>query len=163
MVPISPPPSPRVNQIGGIEYFVPSEASVNPTNAILLALSDLPSYLDKVLNVLGLHTEARTSFITYWLPSFNKHTHIALRFLPQVSYERAAPLDITPSPDIVTRVFMLFCGIDNESLQYWKDCWAKQDEAELSMWRDLVDVDKAKALDEKLFRVLEWGGMEINV
>ncbi|KAK7693275.1 hypothetical protein QCA50_002842 [Cerrena zonata] len=145
-----------------MEYFVPSETSVSPLNALLLSIADLPKYLDKALNALSLHTEARTSFITYWLPSFLKHTHIAIRFLPQVSYERAAPLEVTPSPDVVTRIFMLFRGVDDDALSQWTDRWARQDDAELGMWRDCVGVDLDKALNEKLFRVLEWGGMEVD-
>lgn len=47
------------------ECFSPKRASVTPTNSVLLPLSDLPSYLNCVLKGLGLHTEARTSFITY--------------------------------------------------------------------------------------------------
>jgi hypothetical protein len=41
------------------------------------------------------------------LPYFLKHTHIAFRFVSQVSYNRAARLDIVPMLDVVTRIFML--------------------------------------------------------
>jgi hypothetical protein len=29
------------------------------------------------------------------------------------------------------------------------------------MWKDVVGVDDAKIRDKKLFRVLEWGGLEV--
>lgn len=102
-------------------------------------------------------------FLRYWLPSFLKHTHIGLRFLPQASYERAAPLEVSPAPDVVTRVFMLFRGIhdDDELLSEWVDSRAQSSNAEFQKWREVVGVDLDKASDTKLFRVLEWGGMEV--
>jgi hypothetical protein len=137
-------------------------------------------YLDKALAALGLHTEARTSFITfvfriychlpflyfynfyrYWLPSILKHQHLAFRFLPQASYERAAPLEIYPSPDVTTRVFMIFQGVAEEDLQGWTaaSCRASEDVAH---WRKIVGVDLERSSDTNLFRVLEWGGMEVH-
>ncbi len=56
----------------------------------------------------------------YWLPSFNKHPHIALRFVPQASYEYAAPLEVSPKPDVLTRLFMLFGGVKTDELPRWK-------------------------------------------
>ncbi|KAJ6459124.1 hypothetical protein C8R47DRAFT_1244441 [Mycena vitilis] len=108
---------------------------------------------------LGLHTEARTSFITYWLPSFVEHKRVALRFVPQAAYETAAALDISPQPDVVTRVFMLFKGISDDALGEWEEAQSGDDDAE--RWRKVVGVDARRASDASLLRVLEWGGMEI--
>ena len=99
-------------------------------------------------------------FHSYWLPSFLKHKHIALRFLPQSEYEGAAPLDVTPTPDIVTRVFMLFMGVGNEAMEGWKEAKERASE-DVGFWAGIVDVDTQKASDAGLFRVLEWGGMEV--
>ncbi len=41
----------------------------------------------------------------YWLPSLLKHEYVALRFVAQSSYEKAAQMRISPTPDVVTRVF----------------------------------------------------------
>ncbi|KAL0065789.1 hypothetical protein AAF712_007277 [Marasmius tenuissimus] len=155
----SPPLSPRLNEFTGSK-FVPTDAQVTPEDSVLLSIQDLPQYLDKALHALSLHTEARTSFITYWLPSFLKHKYIALRFLPQVEYEAAAPLDITPTPDVVTRIFMLFRGVKHEVVADWKEAVERAAE-DHAFWRDVVNVDVDTASDESLFRVLEWGGMEV--
>jgi hypothetical protein len=48
-----------------IETFDPSRPSLSPGNSILLPIGKIPSYLDVALKALTLHTEARTSFITY--------------------------------------------------------------------------------------------------
>jgi hypothetical protein len=44
--------------------FEPGTAEVLPSESILLPAQKTTSYLDDALTVLGLHTEARTSFIT---------------------------------------------------------------------------------------------------
>ncbi|KAG8962927.1 hypothetical protein FRC00_008413 [Tulasnella sp. 408] len=140
--------------------FVPGTTKCSPHDSVALSVQDVPPYLEKALFALGLHAEARTSFITYWLPSFLKHEHIAFRFIPQVDYEASAPLDIEPKPDVVTRVFLLFEGIPSD----WLGCWEETRQrslADVSMWKGIVGVDDTRQSDWTLFRVLEWGGMEV--
>jgi hypothetical protein len=48
-----------------VETFDPSRPSLSPSDSILLPISKIPGYLDVALKALTLHTEARTSFITY--------------------------------------------------------------------------------------------------
>ena len=96
----------------------------------------------------------------FWLPYLQKHAYIALRFLPQAVYEASAPLSIEPKPDVVTRIFMIFQGV-SESDERWAELRARSNLDEGQRWRDAVGVDPSRALDASLFRVLEWGGMEI--
>ncbi len=49
-----------------------------------------------------------------------KHDFVALRFLPQASYEHAAPLDVEPKPDVVVRVFMLFKRVCEDEFDDWE-------------------------------------------
>ncbi|KAK0470992.1 hypothetical protein IW261DRAFT_1513954 [Armillaria novae-zelandiae] len=160
-LPPSPPSSPRLGQLHSdvICPFDPPRAELNDTNSVVLPASTTALYLDKVLTVLGLHVEARTSFITYWLPSILKHDFIALRFLPQASYEHAAPLDVEPKPDLVVRVFMLFKRVCADELDEWDGSLSRASE-NIEFWKDVVGVDCDGLKDEALFRVLEWGGME---
>jgi hypothetical protein len=89
------------------------------------------------------------------------HKFVALRFIPQAAYELSAPLDIVPKPDVVTRVFMLFKGVKEECIKdEWPNAVACVDKAVL-WWRDVVGVEADRALDPQLYRVLEWGGMEV--
>ncbi|KZV82374.1 hypothetical protein EXIGLDRAFT_843823 [Exidia glandulosa HHB12029] len=152
------PPSPPLEDAP--EAFNPAYAVMTPSNSVLIDVSDVPSYIDKALSAMTLHTEARTSFITYWLPAILKHKYIALRFLPQAVYEPAAPMHVTPIPDVVTRVFMLFRGIEAENIDDWR---ADALQASPETWKNVVRVDESKARDTSLFRVLEWGGMEVKV
>ncbi|KAF7293242.1 p-loop containing nucleoside triphosphate hydrolase protein [Mycena chlorophos] len=149
---LSPPQSPVLGASGAFRPALAKDAFQYATS-VALDVPDVPLYLDAALLDLGLDTEARTSFITYWLPSFVRHEHVLLSFIPQSSYEAAAPLSITPSPDVVTRVFMIFRGIDEGQ----RGLWAGKDQREVGMWRDVVAVpEKTRQADTTLFRVLEW-------
>ncbi|CAE6411005.1 unnamed protein product [Rhizoctonia solani] len=132
-----------------------------PSQSVLLPFDKVTGYIDDALLALGLHTEARTSFITYWLPDLSKHAFIALRFLPQDEYEKAAPLNITPIPEVVTRVFMLFRGVEESQIELWNDAM-DMERMDASVWKNIVGIDEAKVHDKSLFRVLEWGGVGVK-
>ncbi|KAI9453251.1 hypothetical protein BJY52DRAFT_1289875 [Lactarius psammicola] len=160
---VTPDASRATTPIADIETFDPARPSVNPGDSVLLPTSKVPGYLDVALKALALHTEARTSFITYWLPDMLKHEYVALRFVAQDAYERAAPMHITPAPDVVTRVFMLFRGVPAGDLGLWETASARAAGSDgARLWADVVGVDAARAADSGLFRVLEWGGMEVQ-
>jgi len=99
----------------------------------------------------------------YWLPSLLKHEYIALRFVAQASYEKAAQMSISPAPDVVTRVFMLFRGVRPDDVDLWAPAAARATaEDGATFWTEVVGIDAARASDRALFRVLEWGGMEVE-
>ena len=107
-----------------------------------------------------MHISPTYHVFRYWLPTILKHNHVALRFLPQSAYEQAAPLNILPVPDVITRIFMLFTGVDKELLPQWPQAQERACHS-VDFWKDVVRVDCTRSLDESLFRVLEWGGMEV--
>jgi hypothetical protein len=57
---------------------------------------------------------------------------------------------------------MLFRGISKEHLENWSNA-QMQAEKDVAWWVDVVGVDLARAGDMALFRVLEWGGMEVLI
>jgi hypothetical protein len=70
---------------------------------------------------------------------------------------------VSPTPDVVTRVFMLFRGVASADVQLWKSASALTSVVDdAASWTQVVGVDAARAHDVRLFRVLEWGGMEIK-
>jgi len=143
--------------------FDPLHPSITPLNSVLFeSVTSLIAYLDPTLNNLSVPTSARNDLITYWLPSFQRHRYIAIRFVPQREYEQSAQLTVEDvksgkRPDVTTRVFMLFRGVREAEVSNWKDEGLKADEVD---WRKVIGVMN-KATDESLWRVLEWGGMEI--
>lgn len=57
---------------------------------------------------------------------------------------------------------MLFEKVNPDHLQAWSNP-VKKAEEDVMFWRNVVGVaDRDKQLDEGMFRVLEWGGMEIR-
>jgi len=71
---------------------------------------------------------------------------------------------ISPTPDVVTRVFMLFRGVALGDLGLWEQAAARAAVAAedgATFWAQVVGVDAGRASDRGLFHVLEWGGMEV--
>lgn len=68
-------------------------------------------FLEEKLEKLGLNFQERNDFITYWLPELEKHKYNKIRFLG-AEYEKLVKLNITPEPDTLIRVFMIFKGLE---------------------------------------------------
>ena len=92
-----------------------------------------------------------------------KYQHVALRFLPQESFEAAAPMEATPRPDVVTRIFMVARGLDNEEAQRkeWAEASLRASQP-VEFWQRIVGMPLERALNSTVFRVLEWGGTFVN-
>ena len=60
-----------------VEVFNPSDARLSDNDSVVISVDAITPYLDAALKALGLHTEARTSFIT--LVQF---LHVHFRNLP---------------------------------------------------------------------------------
>lgn len=56
---------------------------------------------------------------------------------------------------------MLFKGVPASELSQWSTAIARGTGSLDVDWQDVVGVNPERALDASLFRVLEWGGMEI--
>ncbi|KAJ7113656.1 hypothetical protein C8R44DRAFT_630947 [Mycena epipterygia] len=71
-VPMTPPGSPLLGQLqvelrvaqSESESFSPTTCDLTSAHSVLLPVSAITLYLDETFRELGLHTEARTSFIT---------------------------------------------------------------------------------------------------
>ena len=68
---------------------------------------------------------------------------------------------VTPAPDVITRIFMLFRGVSDKDLNEWNRT-ASVKETKPEDWKDVVGVSSERASNHSLFRVLEWGGMEVK-
>ena len=75
---VTPDASRAATPVEDIETFDPSRPSLSPGDSILLPIGKIPGYLDAALKALALHTEARTSFITYarFLPLFFRRAQV---------------------------------------------------------------------------------------
>jgi hypothetical protein len=87
------------------------------------------------------------------------HEFIALRFLPQLECEAAAPLSISCSPDLVIRVLMLFKGLDAQVAVGW-DSPAPSFSQGAGIWKAIV-ASGTPSITEYSFTVFELAGMEV--
>jgi hypothetical protein len=103
---------------------------------------------------------------SYWLPDMLKYKYIAVRFLPQKAYERAAPLSISPQPISVTRVFMLWRALSAEDIEgnenIWRDVVSRASDMRVENWVEVVGAAFPPSSVDRKLRILEWGGMEVN-
>lgn len=97
------------------------------------------NFLQKKLAEIGLTPREYNEFIVYWLPKMQGNKYNLITF-QTAEYEKIAPLDITPKPDSMLRVFMAFKPLN-----------------------DKISVEKPviKPFVRKGFTVVEWGGTEL--
>ena len=101
---------------------------------------DTAEFLENSLRILGLNYKEANEFIIYWLPELEKHPYNLIHFSTK-EYEELAELTVTPAPDTVIRVFMVFKALDKP--------------VEI---KEQVLVPKSR----KGFTVVEWGGSEVK-
>ncbi len=97
-------------------------------------------FLQEKLEYLGLTAKELNEFIVYWLPQMHNNKYNLITFQTDV-YEQSAKLNISPKPDSMLRIFMVFKGLDE---------FVNIEEQELSLF------------ERNGFTVVEWGGIEIK-
>ena len=73
--------------------------------------SETVSFLEKELTKLGLNTQEKEDFITYWAPQMIKNNYNVISFQTKL-YTDSAKLTCTPAPDKTFRIFMAWYGTD---------------------------------------------------
>lgn len=99
------------------------------------------AFLEKSLTEMGFTSTEKADFITYWGPRMIQHEHLFLHFVYNEDCDEYATLDITPKPDHIARVYMI-----------WAPVSGKVNKAEQSLQR----------INRNGFTVVEWGGQETN-
>jgi len=97
-------------------------------------------FLRNTLEAMGLTPKEYSEFIVYWAPKMQKNKYNLITFASW-EYEDAAPLEISPRPDSMLRVFMVYKGL-NEPLD--------------------IQPQQIRPFERKGFTVVEWGGTEIK-
>jgi hypothetical protein len=89
---------------------------------------------------MGLTPKEYNEFIVYWLPQMQGNKYNLIHFEGE-KYEEIAKLNITPKPDSLLRIFMVYKALDKP-----------------------VKVEEQKVISFKRegFTVVEWGGTEIK-
>jgi len=76
-----------------------------------VAASDTSAFLEEYLSAAGLNDSEIDDFISFWLPILQRSPYNLISF-PNAEYSSRAALDISPTPDTVIRVYMVFIPLE---------------------------------------------------
>ncbi len=107
----------------------------------VVAGKDSAKFLQEKLAQLGLSEREANEMIIYWLPQLEKNVYNYIRFDLNDVMDEYMPLDITPKPDTIIRVSMVFKGLNTP----------------ISVREQQLPIAKREG-----FVVVEWGGSEIK-
>ncbi len=100
-------------------------------------------FLEKVLGQMGLSSMEQQDYITYWYPLMNKNEKNYVHFLFNEEYNEYASISVTPKPDNMFRVYML---------------WANAEGMEEIKLKDQV----IPSFKHEGFTLVEWGGSQLT-
>ena len=102
------------------------------------------AYLEEKLEQLGFNANEKTDFIIFWAPLMEQHDKTFVQFLVDEDYNDISTMEITPQPNNIRRVYILFTD-------------AKE------MEDHFIDQPlNFTGFDRNGFTILEWGGTELN-
>lgn len=101
---------------------------------------DTKVFLQNTLAQMGLTPKEYNEFIVYWYPLMKDNAYNLIHFAEK-QYTDQAPLTITPTPDAILRVFMVFKPLQEKIS---------------------IKPQTIKSFVRKGFTVIEWGGTEIK-
>lgn len=116
-----------------------SNTGVSPASGFMVAREEIESFLNDSLTQLGLTTQEKADFMEYWVSrmlNFDE-PYFYITFVGTQDFNKVAPLDITPKPDTLIRVFMYFDPV-NTPFQ--------------------VKEQTLSSVQRRGFTVVEWGG-----
>ena len=102
---------------------------------------DTAKFLEEKLELLGLNEREINEFIIYWLPKLESNKYNYIRFETNEVIDKYMPLQVTPTPDNIIRVYMVYKPL-NKSV--------------------LVKEQTIKTPSRSGFTVVEWGGSRID-
>lgn len=116
-------------------------AAVSTDEGFIVKGSETVAFLEKQLSEMGLSEREQTDFITYWAPRMSGNANNFVHFLFNESCNSAALLSISPAPDAVYRVYMIWSEIpEGTELQ--------------------PSPQSIPSLNRNGFYAVEWGGSE---
>ena len=134
-----------VNKADGAEhYYLFWEGGARPDwsfdSGFVVAGADTEAFLREKLAYLGLTPREYNDFITYWVPRMQQNRYNLITFAAD-EYEALAPLTVTPAPDTVLRVHMVFLPLEQP-----------------------IEIPEQQLIptERKGFTVVEWGGTDAS-
>ncbi|MEX1001703.1 MAG: hypothetical protein WDZ35_06270 [Crocinitomicaceae bacterium] len=131
----------------GKEYYAlywegENRKSFTVNEGFVIAGKDSRFFLEKSLEVLNLNRREANEFIVFWLPLMESNPYNLIHFSTK-EYEEMAKLKITPKPESLIRIMMVFKPL-NERIEIPQQ-----------------DLTKLR-IERKGFTVVEWGGHQLS-
>lgn len=134
-----------INKTDGSEHYYlfwegVSHVNWNFDKGFCVKGADTEAFLREKLPLLGLTPREYNDFITYWVPKMQDNPYNLIKFA-DTEYDALASLDISPKPDTLARVHMVY----------------KPLEAPVS-----IAPQTLRGFERKGFTVVEWGGTQAD-
>jgi len=116
------------------------ESSWDMSKGFVVKGTDTIRFLQEKLEYLGLTPKELNEFIVYWLPHMQNNKYNLITFQTDI-YENSAKLNVSPKPDSILRIFMVYKALDM-----------------------FVEVQEPvlDTFERNGFAVIEWGGAELK-
>jgi len=142
---IAGPEGTLINKDDGREYSYLywegiGESSWDMSKGFVVKGADTIQFLQEKLEYLGLTPKELNEFIVYWLPHMQNNKYNLITFQTDI-YENSANLNVSPKPDSILRIFMVYKALDE---------FAEVQEPVLDTF------------ERNGFAVIEWGGTELK-
>lgn len=85
-----------------------------PKQGFVETKENISNFLDEKLTFIGLNRKEINDFKDFWLPKMQEKPYYFITFLQTKRMNTLAPLEITPEPDNIIRIFMHFEGLDDK-------------------------------------------------
>lgn len=99
------------------------------------------NFLRDILSQIGLNESETEEFIAYWLPDLQKNKFNVITFAGD-EYTSRAQLHISPEPNAILRVFMVFRSVEE---------------------RVVISPQNFRPFVREGFTVVEWGGTDMSL
>lgn len=113
----------------------------NFENGFVVSKEETINFLEEKLKILGMNEKEANEFIIFWLPQLGENKYNLIRFESIDKINEQMPLEISPKPDTIIRVFMKYKPLKKK-----------------------IEIDEQKLITpiREGFTVVEWGGSLIN-
>jgi len=116
----------------------------SPDRGFSVKRDDLEQFLNESLDKLGLTAREKSDFIEFWLVRMleNPEPYFYISFLGTADFNKVAPLEITPAPDTLIRIFMYYNPVSKPFM---------------------VAEQNLTSIPRNGFTVVEWGGTSSRI
>ena len=104
---------------------------------------DQVKFFEEKLLQMGLSSREIEDYITYWVPRMSVNEKNYIHFIFNEEYNEYASLNVTPKPDKIFRVYMMWTKVEGTNV--------------------MLTAQKLQSFSRSGFTVVEWGGSEMNV